>query len=118
RRARAPRWWATDVFDRATLAGHYRSVTGFESACLLAFALAVFLAGLVLAGQAIARLVAASAGELRLATALGLTRSQGTAVAAAGPVAAAIAGASTGVVLAIVASRWMPFGEAATKEPN
>jgi hypothetical protein len=36
-------------------------VTGFESACLLAFGLAAFLAGLVLAWQAIARLVAASA---------------------------------------------------------
>lgn len=116
--ARVTRGSAIDVFDLATLAGHYRSVTGFESACLLAFALAVFLAGLVLAGQAIARLVAASAGELRPATALGLTRSQGTAVAAAGPVAAAVAGASAGVVLAIVASRWMPLGVAATKEPD
>src|SRR6202035_921048 len=76
----------------------------------LVFALTVFLAGLVLAGQAIARLVAASAGELRLATALGLTRFQGT--------AAAVAGAVAGVALAIVASRWMPFGVAATKEPN
>src|SRR6266487_211805 len=50
-----------DVLDLATLIRHYRSVTGFESACLLAFGLAAFLAGLVLAGQAIARLVAASA---------------------------------------------------------
>ena len=107
-----------DVLDLATLIRHYRSVTGFESACLLAFGLAAFLAGLVLAGQAIARLVAASAAELRLATALGLTRAQGTAVAAAGPVAAAVAGVSVGVALAIVASRWMPFGVAATKEPN
>lgn len=107
-----------DVLDLATLIRHYRSVTGFESACLLAFGLAAFLAGLVLAGQAIARLVAASAAELRLATALGLTRAQGTAVAAAGPVAAAVAGVSVGVALAVVASRWMPFGVAATKEPN
>jgi FtsX-like permease family len=116
--ARLTRGSSIDVLDLATLAGHYRSVTGFESACLLAFALAVFLAGLVLAGQAIARLVAASAGELRLATALGLTRGQGTAVAVAGPVAAAVAGTSVGVALAIVASRWMPFGVAATKEPD
>ncbi len=78
----------------------------------------MFLAGLVLAGQAVARLVAASAVELRLATALGLTRSQGTAVAVAGPVAAALAGTGVGVALAIVASRWMPFGVAATKEPD
>src|SRR5262249_60000699 len=69
---------SVDVFDLATLAGHYRSITGFESACLLAFGLAAFLAGLVLAGLAIVRLVAASASELRTATAVGLTRSQGT----------------------------------------
>jgi putative ABC transport system permease protein len=74
--ARVTRGSAIDVFDMAELAGHYRSVTGFESACLLAFALAVFLAGMVLAG------------------------------------------ASVGVALAIVASRWMPFGVAATKEPD
>jgi hypothetical protein len=72
--ARVTHGSAIDIFDMAELAGHYRSVTGFESACLLAFALAAFLAGLVLAGQAIARLVTASAAELRLATALGLTR--------------------------------------------
>ena len=116
--ARVSRGSSIDVLDLATLAGHYRSVTGFESACLLAFALAAFLAGLVLAGQAIARLVAASAGELRLATALGLTRGQGTALAAVGPVAASVAGVGAGVALAIGASRWMPFGVAATKEPD
>jgi len=109
---------SVDVFDLATLAGHYRSVTGFESACLLAFGLAAFLAGLVLAGLAIVRLVAASASELRTATAVGLTRSQGTALAAAGPVAAAVAGACAGVALAVFSSRWMPFGVAATKEPH
>jgi hypothetical protein len=38
------------------LAGHYRNVTGFESACLLAFALAAFLA--LLPGHRAARLQA------------------------------------------------------------
>jgi hypothetical protein len=51
--ARVTRGSAIDVFDMAELAGHYRSVTGFESACLLAFALAVFLAGMVLAGASV-----------------------------------------------------------------
>jgi hypothetical protein len=43
------------VLDRGEVARHYRSVTGFESGCLLALGLAAFLAGLVLAGQTIAR---------------------------------------------------------------
>jgi hypothetical protein len=44
---RVSRGSSIDVLDLATLAGHYRSVTAFESGCLLAFALAAFLAGLV-----------------------------------------------------------------------
>jgi len=107
-----------DVYDLAALAGHFRAVTGFESDCLLAFALAALLAGLLLAGQAVARLVAASATELRVAAALGLTRRQAAGLAAAGPALAAVAGSAAGVAAAIVASAWLPFGVAAGKEPH
>jgi hypothetical protein len=116
--ARVTRVSTIDVLDRATIVRHDRSVTGFESDCLLAFGLAAFLAGLVLVGQAIGRQVGASGSELRMAGAVGLTRVQGMTAAAAGPVLAAIAGASAGVGLAVGASRWMPFGVAATKEPH
>lgn len=107
-----------DVTDLAALAGHFRAVSGFESDCLLAFALAALLAGLLLAGQAVARLAAASAAELRVAMALGLTRWQATGLAAVGPALAAAAGSAAGVAAAIAASAWLPFGVAATKEPS
>jgi len=87
---------------------HYRSVTGFESSCLLALGLAAFLAGLVLAGQAITRHVSACGGELRALGAVGLTRPQAAAAAAAGPVLAAAAGAAAGAGLAVTVSRWLP----------
>jgi hypothetical protein len=106
------------ILDRGEVARHYRSVTGFESSCLLALGLAAFLAGLVLAGQAITRHVSASGGELRALGAVGLTRPQAAAAAAAGPVLAAAAGAAAGAGLAVAVSRWLPFGAAATKEPH
>jgi hypothetical protein len=107
-----------DVYDLAALAGHFRSVSGFESECLLAFALAALLAGLLLTGQAVARRAAASASELRMTAALGLTRRQAAGLAAVGPALAAAAGSAVGVAAAIVASAWLPFGVAASKEPH
>jgi hypothetical protein len=107
-----------DVYDLTALAGHFRAVSGFESDCLLAFALAALLAGLLLTGQAVARLAAASASELRLAAALGLSRRQAAGLAAAGPALAAAAGSAAGVAAAIAASAWLPFGVAASKEPH
>ena len=105
------------VLDRGEVARHYRSVTGFENSCLLALGLAAFLAGLVLAGQAITRHVSASGGDLRALGAVGLTRPQAAAAAAAGPVLAAAVGGGAGAGLAVAASSWLPFGAAATKEP-
>jgi hypothetical protein len=106
------------VLDRGEVARHYRSVTGFESSCLLALGLAAFLAGLVLAGQAITRHVSACGGELRALGGVGLTRPQAAAAAAAGPVLAAAVGAGAGAGLAVAVSGWLPFGAAATKEPH
>jgi hypothetical protein len=106
------------VLDRGEVARHYRSVTGFESSCLFALGLAGFLAGLVLAGQAITRHVSASGSDLRALGAVGLTRPQAAAAAAAGPVLAAAAGAGAGAGLAFAASGWLPFGAAAAKEPH
>ena len=50
--------------------------------------------------------------------AVGLTRWQAAASAALAPALAAVAGATLGVGGAIVASGWMPIGEASLAEPN
>ncbi|GAA0434738.1 hypothetical protein GCM10010160_72330 [Acrocarpospora corrugata] len=107
-----------DIVNRAEAVRHTRDVIGFESACLLAFGLAAFLAALVLVGQAIIRYGAASAAELRALTAVGLTRTQGVRLAIAGPVLAAVAGTAIAVGLAVPASAWLPFGAAAAREPD
>ena len=50
--------------------------------------------------------------------AVGLTRWQAASSVAFGPALAAVAGATLGVAGAIVASSWMPIGEASLTEPN
>ena len=106
------------VLDRGEVAGHYQNITGFESLCLLVLGLAAFVAGLVLAGQAVIRHVSASGADLRALGAVGLTGTQAASAAAAGPVLTAAAGAGAGAGLAVAASRWLPFGAAATTEPH
>ncbi len=105
------------VADRADAAAHLRQITAFEAACLLAFVLTALLAALVLVGQSIARYTAATAADVTVLRALGLTRGPGTLCAAAGPFLAAAVGTTLGIGAAIAASRWMPFGAAATVEP-
>jgi len=93
-------------------------VSDYESACLLAFAVAALLAALVLVGQAVARYASAALAELQVLRAVGLTRRQAAASAALAPCLAASAGATLGVAAAIVASNWMPIGLASLSEPN
>jgi hypothetical protein len=95
-----------------------RRVTAYESACLLAFALAALIAAFFLVGQSVVRLTAASVADLRVMQAVGMTRRQAIASACAGPFLAAAAGATLGVGGAIVASQWMPIGMASIMEPN
>jgi hypothetical protein len=94
-----------------------RQIT-FEARCLLAFALAVFVAGLFLIGQAIARYAAASADELQTMRALGMTPRQAVATAAAGPTISGIIAAFLAFGAALIASQWMPIGTASTIEPS
>ena len=93
-------------------------MSDYESACLLAFGVAALLAALVLVGQAVARYASAAMAELLVLRAVGLTRWQAAASAALAPCLAATAGATLGVAAAIVASGWMPIGEASLSEPN
>lgn len=84
----------------------------FESRCLLAFALAAFLAALFLVGQAITRYAAASTAELQTLRALGMTATQTIRIAAAAPALVGVFGTLLGVVASWIASNWFPFGTA------
>ncbi|MDT4972633.1 MAG: putative transport system permease protein [Pseudonocardiales bacterium] len=107
-----------DVLDRGEYVRHAHDVTRFESACLLTFGLALLLAAAVMVGQAIARLGAVSAADLRTLGAVGLTRRQAMAMSAAAPALTALVATGVGVGLAIICSRWLPFGAASLREPN
>ncbi len=105
----------TNLSAQQRVAQHH---VAFESRCLVAFAVAAFVAALFLVGQAIVRYAAASTEELRTLRALGMTPRQAVATASAGPVIAGVAGAVLGVAGAVYASRWLPFGMAGLIEPS
>ncbi|TDC47988.1 ABC transporter permease [Jiangella ureilytica] len=106
------------VWPHAASMAYVRRIAGIESAALLAFAGAAGLAAVALVGQALARYAAATAADLRVVAALGLTPAQAHRTAAAAPGLAAAAGALLGVVAAGIASRWFPYGFAAYVEPD
>ena len=108
-----------DVWNNAvTIGSPVRRVTGYEAACLAAFAVAALVSALFLIGQAVARYVSSTVPDLQILQAVGMTKRQGVTSAAAPPFLAAAAGASVGVAAAIVASQWMPIGAAALFEPH
>ena len=90
----------------------------FESRCLVAFALAAFVAALFLVGQAIARYAAASTEELRTMRALGMTPRQAIVTATAGPATAGVVGTVLGLGGAVLASQWLPYGTGGLIEPE
>jgi len=98
--------------------GPIRRVTGYEAACLLAFAVAALVAAFFLIGQSVARYTSATATDLQVLQAVGMTARQAVASASAAPFLAAAAGTTLGVAGAIVASRWMPIGAASAVEPR
>jgi hypothetical protein len=95
-----------------------KRVTGYEAACLLAFALAALVAAFFLIGQSVSRYTSATMADLQVLQAVGMTPRETVAAASAGPFLAAVAGATLGVAGAIVASRWMPIGLASSAEPH
>lgn len=108
-----------DVWNNTVTFGDpVRRVTGYEAACLLAFAVAALVSALFLIGQAVARYVSSTVVDLQILQAVGMTRRQGVAAAATPPFLAAVLGTSVGVAAAIVASQWMPIGGAALFEPH
>src|SRR5689334_10248102 len=108
-----------DVWNnREYFGGTAERITGYEAACLLAFALAALVAALFLVGQSVARYTSATVTDLQVLQAVGMTPRQVVASATAPPLLAAAAGSTLGVVAAVVASRWMPVGYASYLEPH
>ncbi|WP_030454241.1 FtsX-like permease family protein [Herbidospora cretacea] len=107
-----------EVADRADELAHVRQVIGFETGCLLVFAVAAFLTAVVLAGQAVFRYATASAADLRPLTLVGMTRRQAATATAAAVLPPAFLGAGAGVLGAVLASAWLPYGTAALYEPS
>jgi hypothetical protein len=108
-----------DVWNnRVTFGAQLVRITGYEAACLLAFALAALAAALFLIGQSVARYTSATVADLQVLQAVGMTPRQAVASATAAPLLAATAGSTLGVAAAIVASRWMPIGYASYSEPH
>jgi len=108
-----------DVWNNLVYFGDpLRRVTGYEAACLLAFALAALVAAFFLVGQSVARYTSSTVVDLQVLQAVGMTRLQAVASASAAPFLAAAAGTTAGVAGAIVASRWMPIGAASIMEPH
>ena len=104
--------------NREFFGGPVLRLTRYESACLLAFAVAALVAAIFLIGQSVARYTSATVADLQVLQAVGLTPRQAVASAAAPATLAAAAGATLGVAAAIVASRWMPIGAASYSEPH
>jgi hypothetical protein len=98
--------------------GPVKRITGYEAACLLAFALAALVAAFFLIGQSVSRYTSATMADLEVLQAVGMTPREAVAAARARPLLAAVAGATLGVAGAIVASRWMPIGLASYAEPH
>ena len=96
----------------------YRETTTFEAVGLAAFALAAYLAALVLVGQAVIRFVIGATADLDVLRTLGLSTRQATVAAAAGPVLASAAGVLAGSGAAVAASPLFPIGSAALVEPD
>jgi hypothetical protein len=108
-----------DVWNNlVTFGDPVQRVSSYESACLLAFALAALVAALFLIGQFVARYIATTVIDLQVLQAVGMTRGQAAASASAAPFLAAVAGTTAGAAGAFVASRWMPIGAASIVEPH
>src|SRR5205814_5503224 len=96
--------------NRENFGNTVERTTGYEAACLLAFALAALVAALFLVGQSVARYTSATTSDLQVLQSVGMTPRQVVASATAPPLLAAAAGATLGVASAIVASRCVPIG--------
>jgi len=75
--------------NRENFGNTVERITGYEAACLLAFALAALVAALFLVGQSVARYTSATVADLQVLQAVGMTPRQAVASATAPPLLAA-----------------------------
>ena len=107
-----------EIRRAADIVKQSKKATSLESNALLAFALAAALATVVLVGQSIVRLIAASATDLPVLGALGVTSGQRSLALVVGPAVASIAGVVLGGVLAFLASGLFPISIGRQLEPS
>ena len=108
----------TPILDLHDAARRVTASTDVERTALLLLAAAIAVAGLVLAGQVAGRSASRIAADARVLEAIGMRRSS---VAAAASLAHVLSGAvalATTVATAIVASRWLPLGQARRVDPD
>ncbi|MGH8775178.1 MAG: hypothetical protein ACRDWI_08405, partial [Jiangellaceae bacterium] len=105
------------VYNLAAAARAIGDTTGFEANALYVLAIAAGIAAVFLVGLSVARYAAASAADLRVLGAVGMTAGQSSWVAVAGPALAAVAGCLLGAAVSVLASRWFPVGSASLVEP-
>jgi hypothetical protein len=107
-----------DIWDLPQQFADAQRQIAFEARCLVALAVAAFLASLFLVGQTLARFAAASGAELQIMRALGMTSGEVTGAVAAAPALAGLAGAGLAAGFAVAVSPWFPIGTAALLEPS
>lgn len=106
------------VADENTQAAAIERAIRPQAVALYLFALVFAVTALLIVGQAATRMLLASAPERPILRALGMTRSQLTAVGLLEVAAAAGAGAAFAVGAAVAASPLMPIGPARLAEPD
>jgi hypothetical protein len=106
------------VLNLADDARRAKATTGFERGALLLFALTALVVSAVVLGLAAARYAAASAVDVQVLRALGMTAWQATPAAAAGPALAAVVGVLAAGPAEVAASALFPIGTAADYEPD
>jgi cell division protein FtsX len=99
-----------EVRDASADLKRITAATHLERDALYGFAAAAALAALVLVGQAVVRMVAASIDEVPQLVALGFTRRSAAAAIGTLPAAAAVAGSFGAAVLAYLVSGLFPIG--------
>jgi ABC-type lipoprotein release transport system permease subunit len=107
-----------DIWDLPQQYADAQRQIAFEARCLVALAVAAFLASLFLVGQTLARFASASGAELQIMRALGMTSGEVTGAVMAAPALAGLAGAGLAAGFAVAVSAWFPIGTAALLEPS